>query len=40
MRRIEEEMLPFPVIDDNNEIEYSETIVDLENMSFDRWMRT
>lgn len=40
IRRIEDEMLPFPVIDDNNELEYSETIVDLENMSFDRWMRT
>jgi hypothetical protein len=40
MRRIEDEMLPFPVIDDNNEIQYSETIVDLENMSFDRWMST
>jgi len=40
MRRIEDEMLPFPVIDDNNELQYSETIVDLENMSFDRWMST
>lgn len=40
MRRLEDEVLPFAIIDDNNETSYSDQIqiVDLENTSFDRWM--
>lgn len=38
MRRLEDEVLPFAIIDDNNETIYSDQIVDLDNMSFDRWM--
>ena len=40
MQRIEDEMLPFAIIDDNNDEMYSEKIIDLENQSFDHWMRT
>jgi hypothetical protein len=40
MQRIEDEMLPFAIIDDNNEEMYSEKIIDLENQSFNHWMRT
>jgi hypothetical protein len=38
IKRIEEEMLPFGMIHDGNENITSPKIVDLENMSFDRWM--
>lgn len=40
MQRMEDEILPFAIIDDNNEEIYSDRIVDLENMSFDRWMNS
>ena len=38
MQRMEDEVLPFAIVDDANETIYTDQIVDLENMSFDRWM--
>lgn len=40
MYKMEEDILPFPVINDHNEEIYTDRIVDLENMSFETWMRT
>jgi len=38
LKRIEEEMLPFGIIADGNEQISKIEIIDLERMSFDRWM--
>lgn len=40
MQRIEEDVLPFGFIDDANEPTTQNGIMDLENMSFDSWMRS
>jgi hypothetical protein len=37
-RKFEDEILPFGIIHTNQEEEFSTKIVDLGNMSFDRWM--
>lgn len=43
-RSIEDSLLPFGIVDDNNEkqVAYTEEpeVVELENMSFDQWMRS
>lgn len=40
MQRIEEDMLPFGIIDDANEPITQNGIANLEDISFDTWMRT
>lgn len=40
LKRIEEEMLPFGIIEDGNPVLEQPRVVDLERMSFDQWMRS
>jgi hypothetical protein len=39
-KMLEESMLPFGLIDDGQKIQPEFEIIELENMSFDQWMRT
>jgi hypothetical protein len=38
-KMIEEQMLPFPIVEDGHQDQSEFEIVDLENQSFDQWMR-